>query len=378
MAAILEEPIYYFDESNQGIKESVVYNSDKYGEGVPGEYYQEPTNLNSNTESELINKPNKLDDNWFYYKDDNEGLPRLFGLTTDNTKYLITSAVDFIVFNKLLGYRTEALNNKGYNEQTYYLANDINMADVSNAAYRLTENDFSGTFTADPIIQPQINNLTISNGINIDDGYHVGLFYLLSGTFENIRLYNFTIDPNVGNDYVGQTFYVGSIAAKLHEGKISNVSLDINFNFDNSKVLLGSYAIGGLAGEASGTIERIYISGDSEIKINTLTYISDNKISNSSYLGGVVGKTSSYKLSLYNILNEGSIENLNANQLYLNTSISYHIGGIVGYANNTSLVKHDFGLLTNKGSITYHSLTANHSITTYLGEIGRASCRERV
>ncbi|NLB84827.1 MAG: hypothetical protein GX794_01755 [Acholeplasmataceae bacterium] len=371
MVAILEEPIYYFDYSNQGIYDSVVYNSTRYGQGVPLDYYQVPNNPNSNTESELINDNNDLDDNWFNYIDDYGGLPRLFGLTTDatGTKYLITNAVDFIVFNKLLGYHTAALNNKGYNEQTYYLTNDINMAEVSALAYRLTENVFSGTFTADPLVLPQINNLTIYNGLNIDDGYHVGLFYILSGTFENIRLYNYTLNPNAGKDYVGQTFYVGSIAAKLHEGTIENVSLDLNFNFEKSRVLLGAYAIGGVAGEASGSIKKIYISNDSQIVINTLTYESDNKISNASYLGGVVGKTTSSKLALYNIKNTGSIENLNANQLYLNNQISHHIGGVIGYANNTNLVKHDFGLLTNTGSITYHSLTANQLVTTYLGGV---------
>ncbi|NLB85117.1 MAG: hypothetical protein GX794_03265, partial [Acholeplasmataceae bacterium] len=189
------------------------------------------------------------------------------------------------------------------------------------------------------------------------------------GTFENVRLYNFTINPSVGKEYVGQTFYVGSIAAKLREGTIENVSLDINFNFENSRVLLGSYVIGGVAGEASGTIKKIYISNDSQIVINPLTYNSDNKISNSSYLGGVVGKTGNTKLTLYNIKNTGLIENLAANQLYLNNQISYHIGGIIGYANNTNLVKHDFGLLTNTSSITYHSLTANYGITTYLGGV---------
>ncbi len=369
MHAITEEPLYYFETTP--VDQSVIYNNTNYMDPniVPLLLRQEPENGNYNTQTEIQTGSSQLLDDWHYYPSD--GFPKRYGLTLNqNDNYLIFDARDFITFSVLITLKSEGVNEIPYNDQTFIINNDINMKDVSEDAFKMSENEFSGTLTGSELLMPQINHLTIKEGLNIEEGYYLGIFYLLAGSFTNIRLNHLTIKPAITANYSGQMFYVGAVAAKLNGGTIKNVSIRTHLDFKEEGFKIGSYVIGSLVGEASGHIEKVFVSQASTIDFGQMNYLNTDILINQSYLGGVVGKTGASKLTLYNILNKGDIKNLDANNLYYSTTNAYfYVGGVIGYVNNTSIVKHNLGLLTNQGEIHLTGIPSSRTVYHYLGGV---------
>ncbi|MDY0277723.1 MAG: hypothetical protein RBQ97_06530 [Acholeplasma sp.] len=363
--AIAYEPIVY---ENTGTVTNVVYHenfvkmTNSLGVSITPTYGVEKNLLNQTESSTVLN-------NYFYYTNN---YPKRWGLDFVDNKYQILDAVDFLYFTKLLKL------NQTWRGRNYLLVNDIDLLDISHNTFETLSVEFSGSLVGKIVNDklPQINNLSISKGINIGSGYYLGIFSILSGTFENIILYNMSLEISNTKDYVNQTFFVGSVAGKLsNNGKIKNVNLknvtiDLDTNGTNNK--LGTYVVGGFVGEASGTIEKVLNDEGSSIKIGSQKYETTEKLGNSFYLGGIVGKTGSTRLDLYNAKNNATIESIVVtNNLYVvnNSPVNFYIGGIIGYVKNEVNIKHNLGLLTNDKSINNHSISSSNMVNSYIGGI---------
>lgn len=299
---------------------------------------------------------------WYYYA--NDRYPALWGLDYDttNNNYEINDAVDMISFTKLLNLST-INNNLSFSDSSYVLINNINFADVAADAYQTPTVDFLGVFDGQ---NKQISNLTLKQGVNIDSGYYVGLFSVLNGTVKNLKLENFQIAlENYGN-YYGQHFYIGSVTGLLDSGLINNVFVRGSINIGNSKI--GAFSVGGIAGEANGQIIRVY--NEASINLGTHTYLNNEKLGSVFNVGGIVGNaTSNKQLVLYNAKNIGQIQGYNAENFQSTISqVNINIGGVIGYVNNDN-VKHNLGLLTNKGELVVGKISSNIATLTITNHV---------
>ncbi len=359
----LERPILY-SNITPGTYNRLVFDSSTY-KSLTGSY--------STGESNLKVSSSILSSDWAFYNED--GFPKLYKLQRNvDNQYEITSAADLIHFTKLITLRT-VLNNKPFNESDYILTESINLNDVARGAYVTPRAEFKGSFKGKTTVvngiekYSQINNLYIDTGVLDGESIYYGLFSTYSGRFENIVFYNATIKPNPSQieAFINSSYYIGFIAGKLNNATVKNIFINGSINLQNSKI--GAYQVGAVAGEASGTIERVLFNTTSEIVVGTQTYLSQT-MKESFYQGGIIGKTDASKLTMYNIMNEGSLTGLSASTT-TNNAVNYYFGGIIGYVNNTAAVKHNFGLMTNKGSLSAFNITSTNSktITYYLGGV---------
>lgn len=359
----LEQPILYTN-INPATYDKLVFDSLTY---------KRPTGSYSTGETNLKVSSSILSSDWAFYNED--GFPKLYKLQRNaSNQYEITSAAELIHFTKLITLRT-VIHNKPFNESDYILTRSINLNDVARGAYVTPRAEFKGSFKGKTTVvndiekYAQINNLYIDTGVLDGASIYYGLFSTYSGSFENIVFYNATIkpDPLQIEAFINSSFYVGFIAGKLINATVKNIFINGSIDLENSKI--GAYQVGAVAGEASGTIQRVLFDSTSEIVVGTQNYLNQT-MKESFYQGGIVGKADSLKLTMYNIMNEGLLTGLSA-ATTTNNAVNYYYGGIIGYVNNSAAVKHDFGLMTNKGSLIAPNITSTNSktITYYLGGV---------
>lgn len=387
--AILAEPIVYYNTGtlsysvydNSVYKESVVINNQVINIKVPVFGMGLTTNeLKSNG---IRDNVEYLSSNtWYYYQED--GYPKLWGLNEDDASnsLIINSVEDFYTFYKLLNLRTN-YKGKSYNDLDYILTNHINLNDLSYDAIKTPSISFDGSLNGIDVngARPQINNLSIKEGVNIGSNHYVGLFSVLTGTIDNIVLYDINIDLPLNGSYYGQTYLIGYVAGHLNNGTISNVSILGNTNLTNRKI--GSYSIGGVAGIASGNIsnvinDRLYKEVEEinigNINVGDQAYSTINQIGNEFNLGGIVGSTTSGKLTIMNATNNASLTTISGNIFNSSTTTinNVNLGGIIGLSNNDSSISHDYGSIANKGLLTIPNITNTNDtlrVTANLGGI---------
>lgn len=319
-----------------------------------------PGNIPSFTPEDLIygdieiNEDEEARIKWHFYPSD--GYPILYGLNynEDEDFYEIYDEYDFIAFSKLINFDTPARNNKSYNEQVYVLKNDINL--INFKGYKTPNKEFNGTLKSEgedftlggkTNTNKYIYNLNISKPYIVGNKYYLGLFSVLTGTVQNINLYNNKVTITSSNSDYGKTFYVGSIAGELREGLIKNI-------VSNTTVDLGSEAIGityagGLVGTGNGTITFVANLGI----VNGGEHKFENKSINASYyVGGIIGSNNG-PLTVSYSQNHGIITAVGSydDKYSVLEPVESYVGGIIGEANNISNDTVSLVYLTNYGEI---------------------------
>lgn len=309
-------------------------------------------NINVTIENEL---------SWHFYPDD--GYPQLIGLEYSNGVYHIKSDRDFIAFSKLISLSSQE-NGKPFDEHTYVLDKNINMANYK--GYKTPSKEFKGVLKGledTTGIGPgnsnhYIYNLNISNPHIVGNSYYLGLFSVLSGTVQNINLYNNQITIKSSKNDYGKVFYVGAVAGELRN---TNVIIDgetkigtLKNIISNSTIDLGTEAIGltyagGLVGYASGKLTYVANLGS----VNGGIHNFDSKPINANYyVGGLVG-TNSGDIEISYSINKGDITAVGStnDEYIVQDTVNTYTGGIIGEVNNIKQDTSSLVYLTNEGTI---------------------------
>lgn len=354
----LEAPIVYKNDNNI---DKIVYDGAKFK--------TENQNFIGISEQTLQTTSSLDSDIWTYYP--NDGYPKLVKLNYNNGFYEINNAVELIYFTKLIKFETVIHNS--FNEEKYLIKSDINLDDVGTGAYKTPDVEFRGSFIGEVTvvegeeIYPQINNISITRSVTIGEEVYYGLFSSFSGSFENIAIYNASIKPDADlkGENINADYFVGFIAGKLTGATVKNVFIKGDMDFEDT--LVGAFSIGGIAGIASGHIERVLMATGSKIFIGTQSNYNNEAMKNNFYLGGIIGRLDSNKTTVYNVLNQATITSLNAN---VNTSsdLNFYFGGVIGYINNPA-VSHNIGLITNKGILNTAIVNNTKDLNYYFGGV---------
>ena len=263
----------------------------------------------------------------------NDTYPILQGLTVSDDKLNITNAVDFVYMNKLLN--TSGL----FRDSHYQIVSDIDMNQVSDTAYQAASVAFTGTLSSSLSTEQSrlyvrdeaqggdlnyhtILNLRITVPAEVGNYASYALFPAFFGTIENINFVNYSIVTTDINDYTLKSkILVGFIAGQMNAGVIENTHIEGNISITNAESAMTKLYVGGLAAEASGTINKASTNGTLAHALQTYDVKSDG-----SSTGGFVGYSHGINLSYgYNAL---SITGLG--YLATNTATAY-VGGLIGH-----------------------------------------------
>ena len=363
------QPVLYY---NSGIIDDLVYDSTIYLTQLTvgsTTYSITPANAFALGESTTILKSynSSLDSSiWYFYELDT--YPILLGLSYVNMAYQISTAMDLIAFSKVINFST-VKNSVQYRNANYVLTTNINMSQVGNGAYKTPNVNFSGTFSgAKEGGTWYIANLNLVNGRVNDNQYYSGLFNVLSGSVHDITLSNSVITLNNTQTYPSATLKVGIIAGELSNGTIENVSANVSINLGTTSI--GRTYVGGIVGQARGTISGVYVTGT--INGNTHTFNTEFQINTTYYMGGIVGGADgNTKLTITNVLNEATVNGIATTNTVTSQTATANIaiGGIIGFVQNTSTVKHHLSAMTNSGTLVVNNFMANVAIRQNVGGI---------
>ena len=251
------------------------------------------------------------------------------------------------LFRKILTIEDWKNINK-YPNQNYQLENDL---DFKNATDFNITNTYSGIINGNGHeikniqsngaifneVKGEIRNLTINNLNIYADTYTVGFINKLNtGKIDKLHIENINIE--IPETIINQDAYIGGIVANIENSDIINSSVS-NLNIKNT-IQIKSNATGGICGIANNS--RIYNCWAYNINykiINVLTsegiggivgkfmnngelkncYSEGNIVTESSNVGGIVGRVLSSNIKIYNTYSLVNIE-----------SEGEYIGGIVG------------------------------------------------
>lgn len=319
---------------------------------------------------------------WEFYPDD--GYPILFKLNYNSStnQVELRTPYDVMAFNALFSYATKKFNSKYFSDLNYKLMNSIDMKNIT--GYRTPTKEFTGIFRGnintdtlynDDFSTSSINNnyylynLTITKPAVVENNYYLGLFSKLTGSVRNINLYNNKLTLTDSDDFYGRIFYIGAIAG-MSEGVIRNVVSDTDIDLGTQAI--GKSYVGGLAGQANNTIAYSANLGN----INGNNHNFNNKtIDATYYMGGILGATNDINMTLIRSINKGDINGVGSSNLNYNVSsgaiVQNHLGGIVGYVENTIGSSHSFFYLTNDGKISVGNFPGYGTINVvqYMGGI---------
>ncbi len=302
--------------------------------------------------------------NWFYYASDR--YPSLMGLVYSSGSYLIYDAIDLIAFSKMINYIT-VKNGQPFRQSDYLVMDDLDMSQVAAGAYKTPEIEFSGSLKGNSLVgNYYIKNLALTNGTAFSE-YYAGLFSVLSGEVSYLTFSNASITITNSATYYSLPFYIGVVAGKLDNGIVSNVSVSANIQLGSTSI--GETSVGSIVGEASGTITNVYAEGT--LNAGEHTFTTGQSVIPTYSIGGLVGKTGATALSLYNGLNHTTITGISTTASVTTTPVSIRLGGVVGYVENTSTIKHMIGLVSNNATITPKTYLASSTVSQYVaGVIG--------
>ncbi|MFA7435338.1 MAG: hypothetical protein WC006_03115 [Bacilli bacterium] len=368
------QPVLYEDS---GDSDKLVYDSTRYLEevevGQSSYIVTSPNEFALGETEEVIKGSSSLGTNgWYYYPDYRH--PAIFGLDKNgNDEYIIKNAVDFISFSKMISFVPSVESDIRYYNLNYVITDDIDFTEVSKGAYKTPENVFGGSLsgTTNDDKNYYLSNLELINGVNLETEYFAGLFSSVSGTISNITLDNFKIKLEDTQLYYSSLFYIGGIAGRS-TGNINNVS--VNLEIDLGNLSIGEYAVGGIVGEASGNVNGVYTEGI--IKNNIRTFNSDFDVDTNYYIGGIIGKTESKALTLYNALNTMTINGLGtSNQVDpSSSSVNIYTGGVIGFVQNLPQARHNLGFITNQAEININNYKSTKPVHQYVaGVVGYSS-----
>ncbi|MGE4571536.1 MAG: hypothetical protein AB7E09_02205 [Candidatus Izemoplasmatales bacterium] len=355
------EPIVYTNNS-PATTTKIVYDSSRYllsvtvGSSVftinsPTHGVAESTSLIKSDQSSL----NTGD--WYFYPLD--GYPILQGMDLVSGYYQIEDAKDLAFFPELIEFISE-----DYRDASFRLINDIDMSILAAGIYQTPSITFNGQLigTNDQALDQSdhyyIYNLHQRDYLAINSKIYAGLFSVLGNgsLVKDLNITQSSIVLSNTNPYYSFGLFVGSIAGEMIAGSIEDVYVDVDI--DLGEQALGSMRLGGIVGQASGVIERV--SNHGNIYVNNHQYQATTlPVDARHYIGGIVGRTSSGKLSLNEVANRGNIDSFQTDSsisLTSGSSLSIHTGGVIGFINNTSVVKHEVVDVTNSGQITIYPI----------------------
>ncbi len=193
----------------------------------------------------------------------------------------------------------------------YYLANDIDLADVSWTPIGTEERPFLGELEGNGHIISNLNNISTSDAI--------GLFAYNAGVIKNINVsevFELNIEYKGSSNVVPYTIIAGVVA--YNHGQLFNCGSIYEITARTKGTLGPRLIIGGLVSENEGSIKYCYANGT--ISIQREGY-------NQEYIvGGLVGRnngTIESSISEYNVYTTGDdrIEN----------NVESYLGGLCGY-----------------------------------------------
>lgn len=368
------EPIAY---ENNGSLANAVYDSTVYlinvtvGSSVftinsPTIGVGESTSLMKSTSSSLSSGE------WYFYPLD--GYPILQGMALSGGYYLIENARDLAFFPELIEFNTLS-----YNEANFKLTNDIDMSILAPGIYRTPSVTFSGEFLGtndsaqDQSDHYYIYNLNQTEYLAINSKIYAGLFSVLgSGSLvKDLNLTQSSISIDQTGVFYSYDVFVGGIAGEMIAGRIENVYVDVDIDLGEDAI--GSIRLGGVVGQASGVIERVTNNGT--INVNNHTYTTSTvPVDGRHYIGGIVGRTAVAKLQLIEVANRGDIFSYDTDSsitLASGTQFYIYTGGVIGFVNHSTFIKHELSDVTNSGDLTIYSMSqpTNGTGRQYLGGV---------
>ncbi|MBN2300661.1 MAG: hypothetical protein JXC31_05690, partial [Acholeplasmataceae bacterium] len=291
--------------------------------------------------------------------------PILQGLTVNNGVLEIENAVDFVYMNSLL------LVSGLFRSSHYEVIKDIDMNQVSRIAYQAAPVGFNGVLsssTVSPesilyerniiqggdILYHSIIDLKIESASAVGNFSSYALFTSFFGTVSNLNFINMNISTIDLEDQVNKTkVVVGLIAGQMSSGTIENVHVQGSINVSSTILPMTKLYVGGLVGEASGTLDTVSTNGS--ITQGLQSY---ELKSNESATGGIIGRSNG--IIINKAMNTFEITGLG----YLaNNTATYYIGGIIGYGEVDTLTK-----IVNQGYI-YTSHTDGYMHTIHAGGV---------
>ena len=317
----------------------------------------ETTTLLKSSSSSL----NTANDLWHFYQLDT--YPILQGLVYENGYYLISSPIDLQFFSRLISFTTIE-NGLSYAYSAYKLTTDIDMSELSPIVYKTPGVTFYGEFDAtnpnrtDLSDNYYIYNLNIQTGTIRGTSYYAGLFSILgTGAYvHDLNMTSSTISLTNTGLYYSYQFYVGGICGRLSGGTIEDVMVDFDITMGTQAI--GESHVGGIAGLASGLVQRVSSRGD--VSMGTHSFLSTYSITPNYYVGGIIGSALLSQLVLKDVVNHGNVTGFGTSSTFLfatgYTSISSKVGGVIGYLTNTSSAIHQLINVSNKGNLYLNAI----------------------
>lgn len=325
-----------------------------------------------------------LGSDWYYYPAESNPYakyPTTFGLAyvttplvitlsdtpgdtvTLNSYYEINDALDFIAFSKMLNYTREA-GLTPFRELNYVITGDIDMRIVAANSYQTPSIEFGGVL-AGIDDETYIYGLEIVNG-NAQEAYHSGLFGVLLGRIYNLVFFDAKVTLTETESFAGVPTYVGLIAGQMKGGIIRNVLADVTIDLGHKT--LGELHVGGLVGDAYGLIRSVYVEGDIIGQADHV-YRTDILINPTYYMGGVVGSALSTQLVLLDANTSINLSGIGSTSTAMNASTApkIYMGGILGYAENSTSQEHMFGMFSASGTLKVEQLITPLVETYYIG-----------
>lgn len=364
------QPVVY---KNSGLTTKLVYDNQIYltqiNVGGSNVNVTAVSSLHTGESTSTLKSQSSLGNQFFYYPQD--GYPKLIGLTYVDNQFQIHNAFEFKYFNLMINYQSTYLG-KNYRQHHYKLVNNINMDDLSKNTYQTPQVEFEGILSGYKNANENyhVYNLNIQNGTTISGSYYLGLFAVLKGEVKDINFGNLNLNYKDTQNNLNVHSFVAGIAAKLDNGKVTNVLMQIETNFGNDQ--LGSFSYGSVSAYASGQIQSVLVEGEVDLGNHTGN---TNAITFESYVGGLVGRTSNRKLTIYNGLNRAKLSNFGtSSQANYTANTSIYFGGVIGYVDNISGQINDFGLITNEAELIVRSISSNRIISIFMaGVIGESN-----
>ncbi len=362
------QPVLY---ANTGTIGNLVYDSDVYllvvtvgtqtfTVATPNAYASgETTAVLKSTSSTL----NQTANHWYFYP--NDSYPLAQGLEYDDTNdvFVISDAIDMCVFSRLISFLS-TYNGVTYGHSDYVLSNSIDMGTISPDAYMTPSATFYGSLSgynasgSDLGDNYYIFNLNITEGTIRGGAYYAGLFSILgSGSvISDLNITQSEISLTDTEASYSKIFYVGILSGRLSAGLIEDVQTDADIDLGTNAI--GMTYAGGLVGQASGTINRVSVSGTMDF--NSHVYDSEYSVNPTFYIGGVIGGADAATLTAESLVNHSAIYGFGtASEFSLASGVSaiqVAVGGVVGYIYNTTSVYHNFVSIANFGDIFLDSV----------------------
>ncbi|VEU83336.1 hypothetical protein [Acholeplasma hippikon] len=321
-------------------------------------------NLHIGEATNTLKGSSSLGNAFFYYPTD--GYPKLVGLAFVDNYFEIHNAFEFRYFTLMITFNGN-FNGKAYRQHNYRLVNHINIDDIAPNSIKTIAVEFEGILSgeSEETENYHIYNLKISDGVLNQGAYHLGLFSLLKGEVKDINFKDFELTYTNSSNYTNIHSYIGAVAARMDDGKITNVMLDLNTNLGNE--MIGRFSYGAFSGYASGTIYGAYVEGEHEMgnhAPNTTSYAFE------AYIGGIVGRTANKQLKVYNALNRAKINSFGTTgSAQYNANTQVYVGGVIGYVENIVGQVNDFGLITNEGEIVVRHIQSNRDVKVFIGGV---------